>query len=576
MAKPEEGTLLHSRYLPTLVCGLTFLTYIATLWFHFNYDDNPQIVESPAVHSWRFLASYFKGDLWSSIQPHASSGYYRPMFLIWIRLNYLLFGSNPMGWHLTTVAMHTAVTYAVYLLASRISRDSSAAAIASLIFGVHPVHVEVVAWLSAVCDSLMALLFIASVLCYAKARERQHSRAWMTTSLLCYAFALLTKEPAVTLPFVIFVYACLYPEDSRRRWLASLSTTIPYLAITLAYLIVRARALHGLVHTAVPLSAWQMMFTYPSLAWFYMRLLLFPVGLSLCYDLPYVTTFGLRQVVLPALPVLVATVLMYLWVRRSRDSSVAFALVWLVAPLLPALDLCVLVRGDFVHDRYLYLPSVGFAILAGLLIRRLNVGRFEFLHMPALQLAVTALIAAPLALGAIRQQNFWVSDLSLFQRAAAIAPENDVARNNFAGWLLLNHRYPEAIPLYLSILQRSPQDWLASRSLGLAYYRLGKWSDAETVLAHATMIRQDDPMTFAYLGAAEMQLGNLGAAEKDLRRAIQILPQGMGYHYFLGMVLEKEGWRDAARAEYRAELANYAHHQGAKLRLAQIESSAAR
>jgi len=576
MAQPKEATLLHSRYLPALVCGLTFLTYIATLGFHFNYDDNPQMLENPAVHSWRFLASYFQGDVWSSIQPNASSGFYRPMFLIWIRLKDLLFGSSPMGWHLTTVAMHTAVTYAVYLLACRVSRDPLAAALASLIFGVHPVHVEVVAWLSAVCDSLMALLFIASVLCYAKAKERRHSRGWMTASLVCYALALLTKEPAVTLPCVIFVYAYLYPEDSRRRWHASLSPTLPYLAVTVVYLVVRARALHGLVYTAVPLSVSQMMFTYPSLAWFYMRLLLFPVGLSLCYDLPYVSALGLRQVVLPALPVLAATVLLCLWVRRSRDSSVGFALVWLVAPLLPALNLRALVRGDFVHDRYLYLPSVGFAILAGLLIRRLTVGRLQFLHMPALPFAVTAAIVTALALGAIRQQSFWVNDLSLFQRAAAIAPENDVACNNFAGWLLLNHRYAEAIPLYLAILRRSPDDWLAGRSLGLAYYRLGKWSDAETVLAHAAMIRQDDPMTFAYLGAAEMQLGNLRAAENALRRAIQILPQGMGYHYFLGMVLEKEGSRDAARAEYRAELANYAQHQGAKLRLAQIDSSTAR
>jgi protein O-mannosyl-transferase len=565
----EKSGALRPRYACALVCGLTFLTYITTLWFHFNYDDIPQVLENAAVHSWQFLGSYFTGDLWSAIQPNAPSGFYRPLFLVWIRLNYALFGGNPMPWHLTSVTLHTVATCFVFFLARRLSRNLSVPVIAALIFGVHPVHVEVVAWISDACDSLMTIFFIAAVLCFIKAGDHKRPRIWIAASLFCYALALLAKEPAASLPLVIFAYAYLYANDNTKKWHTSLSTTIPYLAVTAVYLLARAWALGGFGHAAANLGDREILFTLPSVIWLYIRLLVFPTGLSLSYGMPYIVAFGVRHVILPALLILVTIFLLYFWSRRSRDPLIAFASVWIAAPLLPVLNLRVLVPGDFVHDRYLYLPSVGFSMLAAFAISSL---RFENLRssIRGLQPAIATAIIVLLAIGAIKQQLFWRSDFALFQRAASIAPENDIALNNYAGMLLVNGRFQDALPLYEKVSQNFPEDWLACRNLGITYYRLGRWSEAEAALSHAAQLRSDDSTALAFLGAANMQLGHFAAAEKDLRKAIQMFPQGMGYHYFLGMVLEKEGSLDAAEQEYRAELANYPQHNGAKLRLAQL------
>jgi len=568
MTKTEENPPARAWHLPALVCGVTFLTYVTTLWFHFNYDDNPQILENPAVHSWRYFTSYFSGHVWSVTRPNVAGSFYRPLFLVWLRLNYGLFGAHAMGWHLTTIGVHVAATYMVYLLAQRLMREP-AAAIAGLIFGVHPVHVEVATWISAVSDSLMTVFFIAAVLCFANSRERQKP-AWMALSLLCYALALLTKEPAATLPFVIVAYACFYPEDSSPRWRTGLQDAAPYVAITVAYIVARATALRGFSHPVTPLSTGQVFLTFPSLLWFYLRMLLFPFRLSLDYDLAYVSAAGFHSFVLPLIVVLLAAGLLFFWAKRSRDAAVGFASIWLVAALLPVFDLRVLEQGDFVHDRYLYLPSVGFAILLAAAIAQLSQVKPGY---PALRFAAAAVVVGALALGATRQEVYWANDLALFQQAVAVAPQNDVACNNLGGILLMNGRYQEAVPLYLAILQRTPQDWLANRSLGLTYYRLGEWSQAQSLLARATDLRQDDPTSFAYFGAAEMQLGNFAQAEKHLRQALGLFPQGMGYHYFLGMVLEKEGLPEAAKAEYRAELANHGQHEGARLRLAQMQAA---
>src|ERR1700739_2092140 len=103
------------------VCGVTALAYLATLRFGFVYDDVLQVFQSPALHEWRSFPQSFTSHVLAAIYPGAGGNYYRPLLLVWLRMNYVLFGPEAAGWHATTVLCHVFATYLVFRVAVRIT-----------------------------------------------------------------------------------------------------------------------------------------------------------------------------------------------------------------------------------------------------------------------------------------------------------------------------------------------------------------------------------------------------------------------------------------------------------------------
>ena len=298
LAKPGWKQWIGRRGVAqTLACALAFLVYVPTLGFQFVYDDKPQIIENPAIHSWRYLPNYFTSHAWAELYPHVSGNYYRPLFLLWFRLNHAMFGLDPKGWHLTTILCHVAATYLVFGLVRRLAASPWIAFSAATLFALHPVHIESVAWVSGVTDPLMAIFLIGSFLAYLRFREGRRW-GWMAWALLLFALGLLEKETAVVLGPLVFVYAWLYAEQ--RAWLSrlviALKHCVGFLGLTILYLPLRAHVLRGLSHSVTPLKWSTMALTEPSVLWLYVRHLLFPIGLSGLYGLPYVEASGIRGV----------------------------------------------------------------------------------------------------------------------------------------------------------------------------------------------------------------------------------------------------------------------------------------
>ncbi|HET7101166.1 MAG TPA: glycosyltransferase family 39 protein, partial [Terriglobia bacterium] len=292
----------------SLILLATFLAYSNTLGFNFVYDDRGQILANVQVHAWRYVPHYFFERVWSFAYPGIQGNYYRPLFLLFLLLNYKIFGPYAAGWHLVSVAAHMGVTYLVYLLARRLTGGQRTPLLAALIFGLHPVHIESVAWISGVTDPLLALCLLPSFLCYLRARERRaQGRSWLVGSLALYGLAMLSKETALILPILIFTFEWLWQDASGssglrpvlERTRAAAARIVPFLLLTLLYLAVRWRVLEGLGHTMVPLGVWTIMLTWPQLLLFYLWHLVWPFGLSVFYNVPYVTTPGLVTFVLP-------------------------------------------------------------------------------------------------------------------------------------------------------------------------------------------------------------------------------------------------------------------------------------
>src|SRR5437868_616965 len=189
------------RYWKLLVCLLSFIAYAGTIRFEFVYDDTPLIVQNSYIASWKYLPSYFGTHLFRGV-PDILVHYYRPLVLTWLLVERKLFGLNPAGWHLMNAVLHVAVTYLVCLLMLRLTADIRIASIAGLIFGLHPIHIEVVAWASSASEMLLAIFVLASFLCFMRAASAEGRAPWMLGSLIFFAAGLLTKETACVLPAV--------------------------------------------------------------------------------------------------------------------------------------------------------------------------------------------------------------------------------------------------------------------------------------------------------------------------------------------------------------------------------------
>jgi tetratricopeptide (TPR) repeat protein len=559
----------------TLACAMAFCVYVPTLAFEFVYDDKPQIIQNPAIHAWRYVPHYFTSHAWAELYPNVSGNYYRPLFLLWFRLNHGIFGLNPIGWHLTTVLCHVAATYMVFAVVRRLAASRWIAFSAATLFALHPVHIESVAWVSGVTDPLVMIFLIGSFLAYLRFRD-ENRWGWMGLALSLFAVGLLEKETIVVLGPLIFLYAWLYAQERSwsSRFAIALKQSLGYFALTVVYLALRAHVLRGLSHSVTPVTLRTMALTEPSIVWLYFRHLLFPIGLSGLYGLPYVDNPASAAFWVPT-ALLLALILALAWgLRRMEDPRLAlFACAWMVLPIVPVLWLRAYAQGDIAHDRYLYIPSLGYVLLVSLCLA--GISRHWHANRQTVQFVGLTAIALAYALGTVTQQTYWATDLLLYERAYRIAPRDNLICNDL-GTALMDAGQPEnAIALFSQVLAREPRFWLSNYNLGYAYYKIGKPQDAEAFLRRAISINAADSDEFIYLGLSVWRQGRAEEAAQYVQRAIQIRPTAPGYHFALGMIRRDQNNIPAAESEFKLELLYNPGSTAARQQLDALVSGAA-
>lgn len=554
------------------ILAVTFLCYLPTLGYEFVYDDRLLILKNPAILSWKSATGFFFRDFTSVAIPEAPAVYYRPVLLLWMLVNAKLWGMNPAPWHFTAIALHLIVVVEVYVLARRLLGARFPSAVAAGVFALHPVHVECVAWVMAEAEQITAALVLASLFAYFRARSGSKRRmAWWGVSLGLFVVALLIKENAIMLAALIAAFEWSYFRSggesglnvaaesfAGRLWqrvLESLKRAAPHLSVVVLYLVIRLSVLKTLGHVNTPMSVLTFLGTLPMVLYRYLRLLVWPVGLSVCYDIPEVHSPDLQNFVLPFATLLLFIIVLALWVRRKPAGT--FAALWMIVPLLPALDLPVFFRSETVHDRYLYLPSVGFCILVGLFFQWAE----ERAPKPGAQMrwpgTAAVLLLGLLAAGTLYNSRFWRSNWTLFQRAVQIAPHNVVGLNNLGNEYADRGDCEQAINIYRRVLQEYPPYWESAYNAGFCSYKMGRLEEALSYFQHAYSFEPYDPDVCVYFGMTFFKLNRLDEAEPLIRRAISLKPTGRGYHLALGEILAQQGKHAEALHELRAELANY-------------------
>lgn len=544
----------------TILAVFTFVVYAGTLSFAFVWDDFPQVVDNPLIRSWRTLPSVFRSDLWFG--GGRDQVYYRPFFITWETLTYAVFRLQTWGWHFVTVLLHIGASLSVYWLARKLKLEYWIAAAAALIFAFHPVHTEVASWVSAGSDSLVTILYIAAFWAFLNAAESPSRKwLWWFIAVTFSAMACFTKEMGVTFPVMVAIYTWLNdPTNTRlKKFWRSAAAALPFFLITLAYLILRHFALVRSVKIDTTHSIGDMLITLPVVLITYLRILLFPAGLNAFYFTHYVDSLVSWSFILP-LTLLVALVALFIyWAHKKRDRVVTFLSLWMLVTLVPVLYLRGFPPGDFVRDRYIYLPSVAFAILVAMSLKLLP-SPISKINTAEFQTTVVVMLSIVLAFGCVLQQTYWANDLLVSYRGYKLSPESEYGAVNLAGALIERRDFQHALPIIQEHIAKNPgksSSYHLLYSLALIYLETGHLEEGRATLRQA--LAQLPEFVESDSGAAGL-IGLLGRA-KDYDDALRLCSQ----------LLSKQSGKFTAL--YNCGIANYesGHPAQAKQLLEQAE-----
>jgi len=263
-----------------------------------------------------------------------------------------------------------------------------------------------------------------------------------------------------------------------------------------------------------------------------------------------------------------------LWFRKTKNGALLGAPAWILLPLVPVSYIRIFHRDDFVHDRYLYISIVGVSILFVLLGQLIEKSKISFQH-PFLTATVMTGVLALFGIFCVSQAAPWESNLTLYSNAMRVAPGNMLARNNLASEYATRGRYLEANEILKPLLMDRPNFWQANYNYGYCNYKLNNLALAEEYFLRAIAIDPANSDQYVYLGTTYFKENRLYEAAEQIQKGIARRPDGVGYHFALGIVNLNLGKLAAAKQEMQAELQYHPGNAAAALKIQEIDQKIA-
>lgn len=562
---------------PVLLAGLILVVTAATVATHWpaltakaiSFDDSiylvdNRLVQSPGWHS----AGRFLGEV---LEPSTVGGYYQPLTMISLMLDCALGGSpdNLMPFHRTSLALHAANTGLVILFLYLLFGRPWPAALAGLLFGLHPLTVEPIPWVGE-RKTLLAAFFALSCLCLYVRHARRPGRWTFVAAVALFVPAVLAKPTSVPLPVALLLLD--HWPLRRRGWRAALEK-LPFFAIAgisavVAYI---SQARTAVVVAPGEYAPLRIPLTICHNIVFYLFKIVRPVDLSSHYPFPPTFSPGEPMILAGLIGTAVLIVVLIVSRRWTPALWVGWAIFFVV--IFPALGVVGFTRV-IAADKFAYLPAVGLLVTLAWGLGRLWDARALW-RRGAVVAAVLALAAGEVILTR-KQLAHWQTSESLFRHMISLTPEVPMLHYNLANALRDQGRIDEAIAEYrLAVSMEGWEPYGRKRSrLAEAHNNLanllvqrGKLSEAMEHWRQSLRIRPKSFRTHSNLARGLMRQGNFAEAETHLREAIRLNPNEPSIHVSLGDVLQRLGFVNVAILEYQAALRIDPAHPAALRRL---------
>ncbi|MCX5797864.1 MAG: tetratricopeptide repeat protein [Elusimicrobia bacterium] len=502
---------------PALLAAAVAAGFANSLPNGFSFDDRRVIVENPKVTAQQW-AAIWTGPCWF---PDKDDRGWRPLTAASFALDWRWHGPRAAPFRVNDLLLHAANSALVVRVAAAAGWTAGAPLAAGLLFALHPIHTEVLNPIVGRADLLAALFML--LCCWA------YGAGALPWALACFGLGLLAKESAVSFLFLLPVYA-LRQGWRKIDWRRLVRDALLFAAVLAGYMLLRDQLIGkwlpgagGVNPLDNPLGN-SPLFTRVSNAlyvtWRYVLLLVVPWPLSADYAFDSIPVLG------PLAPRNLAAILLLaaagwgLWRWSRRQPQAGFAAGFFLAAFLLVSNIPIPI-GAIMAERFAYLPSVGFCLLAALALQ--NLGRRAGTVLLVLLLAVWAGLC-------IRRNRAWRSDETLFVSILETSPRSVRGMVNAGQVRLEQGRFAEA------------------RDLNLAALSLKPLLGGENPAVRA-------PLPYSNLGIAYMRLGDLPAAEAALQEALKRDPQSLDAWVNLGIVFAKQRRLDGAINAFEKALA---------------------
>ncbi|MEE2829777.1 MAG: glycosyltransferase family 39 protein [Myxococcota bacterium] len=513
------------------------VVFAPSLGFDWVYDDHRQIVANTDLESFNTVLTAWTQNVWANAPETTEARYYRPVFVIWLVILRHLPGTGATGAHLGSLLLHLGVIAVLWGFLRRYTGSRLVASAAALLFAVHPTRGESVAWVSGGGDGLAALFGFGALWCLLTARPsltaqvvRAPRLRGQLLAMVLYALAVFSKETAIgflAFPALLALFGAPH-RPLRPRIFDAIRVTMPWICVTLIYLLCRSSVIGELAPTRILVEPDQINPTTLLLLGTYLQHLVAPDVLSISYPIKLIDNMtspesqaALRWVYggvvvwvgLLALPVLTN--------MRPRISRATPLLLLGVFFLLPVLRFSTLSADALFQDRYLYLPSACLlTAVAWFLVEMhrwaMHKNRLLLFGLPILGIALLGCSAYRLG----SNLPAWKNDLTLWSRAVEVNPKSSVAWFNRGVHFENNANLDQAEHCYAKATSLEPNRAIFHFRLAFMLAERRENQRAKHHFIKAAALRPEDPMILYEAARIEAAIG-------DPRRALRFLDQAV-------------------------------------------------
>lgn len=503
-----------------IICIVTAVTFSPSLENSFiNWDDNQYVTENPDI----------MGVNVHNLKKIFSSVYvanYQPLTMLSYMIDFQFFKLNPMAFHTTSLLWHIANSIVVFLLIYSLCGSNFASFLTAILFAIHPLRVESVAWVAERKDVMTAFFFFLSLLLYVRYLKIQN-RIFYYLGIVSFIFSLLCKPMAVSLPLVLLLINYLKSGKIEKK---DLLNTIPFVAISSIFVIVTLITQNVFTHASadtVSLSILNRIGIPFYGILFYVFKTIVPFNLSSFYPFPGNSELPILVIISPLIVVGIVFSFFYF---KVRSRILMFGLFYYIITLLPVLQI-IPVGNAMVAERYSYIPCIGLlfpiAMYADYLLKeKSNIQKnVKYVLLSALFISVFVFSSLSFV-----RCSVWKNSLTLWDDVVKKYPVDETFYYRGLAYSEQGD-FPKAIDDYNKAIEKNPRNALALDARGIACFNVGLYDRAINDYTEAIRIVPQYATSYSNRATAYAQTGNFTSAIDDFSAALRNCSEGVFASY---------------------------------------------
>jgi Flp pilus assembly protein TadD len=520
-----------------IIATVTFISFSSSLNDGFtNWDDDKYVTNNP------YLRNFSIDNVKSNVA--FKYGYYQPLTMLSYMVEFAAFQLHPLGYHLANILLHCINALLVFALINGLTGRIKISLLVSLLFALHPLRVESVAWISERKDVLSSLFYFLSLLSYVRYLKKAQRRSYWSC-MLFFVLSLLSKPMAISGPLVLLLIDYLMNKKTIK---INLSNKIPFFAVAAVCAILTYATQKSAGAIAEYPSLWLRMCVPFYGMLFYIVKTIVPMHLSAFYPFPTNPDNGLKAQILlsPLLTVGIASAVYY---SRTYSKKAVFGALFFLVTIAPVIQI-VLVGKFIVAERYTYIPLIGlyFVCAEGLAFLYNNKLKNSGLTKKILPAGLCVLLFVYACI-TYQRCGVWKDSLTLW---------NDVI-TKYPVAFAYNHRgvayhaqadYTSAIRDYSRAIMLEPAYAMAYNNRGLSYQAVKNNDGAIKDFTEAIKLDPTFAQSFTSRGIAYHAKGDYDRAISDYTQAIALNPKYVKAYLDRGAAFQFKGDYDQAISDY--------------------------